>query len=269
MKISCLMVTQEPRWAFFERACQHFLRQTWADKELVVAAYGEEAYLARLREHCERLALPTRFALTTRPTSLGALRNLSVQAATGELICQWDDDDLHHPRRVELQAKTLLEQRADFCLLSDYWHYFADSGRLYWVDCRRDAAGNYWPRSHLQTLPGTLLARRAAMLPYTPNGRGEDGLLLVYATIRQRKFALVHGAGWCYVYVFHGANTWNRAHHESLLRRRGALFTAAEVRSLVCENQARDPDFTLQRAMAAHGFPEEKADALFALQEAA
>lgn len=241
MKISCLMVTQASRWEHFQRACRHFVQQTWSDKELVVAAYGTPEYLARLAEEVRQLPASTRTTLTSAPISLGELRNAAVGAATGEVICQWDDDDQYHPARIELQVQALREQSADICLLADYWHYFADRGELFWVDCQTDAYGKRWARPHLQGLPGSLLARRAAMVPYTAVKEGEDALLLTYAAIKRRRFALLAGCGWCYLYVFHGANTWRRSHHEDHVRRRGRILGASEVQQLLRANSAPTP----------------------------
>jgi glycosyltransferase involved in cell wall biosynthesis len=254
MKVSCMVVTQESRWQHFERACRCFLRQTWPEKELVVAAFGERAYLDRLARFCHDLPAATVTALTETPTPLGQLRNLSVQAAAGDIVCQWDDDDQYHPLRIELQVRALLDQGADFCLLSDYWHYFADTGEFYWVDCRVDARGRRWPLPHLQVLPCTLTARRQAMIPYTADPCKEDTLLLLFAAIKKRKFAVVHGAGWCYLYVFHGTNTWSRQHHEGYCRQRSKILTVSDLAQFAEAAGQLDPQFSEAQVLSHYDF---------------
>jgi glycosyltransferase involved in cell wall biosynthesis len=33
--------------------------------------------------------------------TLGSLRNLDIEMAQGEYVCQWDDDDWYHAGRIE------------------------------------------------------------------------------------------------------------------------------------------------------------------------
>jgi glycosyltransferase involved in cell wall biosynthesis len=251
MKVSCLVVTQESRFEHFQRACRSFLRQTWPEKELVVAAYGSPEYLRRLAAYCDQLPMPTATAFTQTPTPLGQLRNLSVEAATGDIVCQWDDDDQYHPRRIEIQTRALVESAAEFCLLSDYWHYFADTGELYWLDFCRNRRGEPWNNAQLNMLPGSLTARRDAVFSYTPDAQGEDTLFLAYAKIKRRKFEVLSAAGWCYLYVYHGHNTMNRRQHHEGLIDRFKVYTAAEIEAIARRTQATlDPAFSLSQVFS-------------------
>jgi hypothetical protein len=44
--------------------------------------------------------------------TLGTLRGLSLDVATGEIVCQWDDDDCHHPDRILHQVQQMTRQAA-------------------------------------------------------------------------------------------------------------------------------------------------------------
>lgn len=99
--ISCLAVTRAVRLAALERSMRAFARQTWPRRELVVVHDGGAA----LQTSIESLAagfpgcdIRVHGEAPGRP--LGALRNASVERATGTLVCQWDDDDLYHPERL-------------------------------------------------------------------------------------------------------------------------------------------------------------------------
>ncbi len=46
-----------------------------------------------------RTSRSSKFRASTR----SALRHASMDLATGDVLCQWDDDDLHHPQRVARQ----------------------------------------------------------------------------------------------------------------------------------------------------------------------
>ncbi len=40
------------------------------------------------------------------------LRNICISQSTGEYIIIWDDDDIYHPERVEVQMKSALQHNA-------------------------------------------------------------------------------------------------------------------------------------------------------------
>src|SRR4051794_18063628 len=101
MKISCLMVTLD-RPAFFDRSYACYLAQDYRDRELVIVCDGPAWYRRHIREKIEGRDDVRLVELGSRFT-LGELRNVSMAFAAGELVAQWDDDDLHHPSRLDLQ----------------------------------------------------------------------------------------------------------------------------------------------------------------------
>src|SRR5215472_10099708 len=168
--ISCLTVTQEGRLESLALAVSDFARQTERDRELVIVHDGGSAFhetvVAMARRHETAAIRIVRLPASPRST-LGALRNASLEAARGQHICQWDDDDRYHPRRLEVQIQALRTSSSDASVLSDQLHLFAESREMYWDDWH-DAA---YP---LNFVPGTLLARRDAMAIYPEERRGED-----------------------------------------------------------------------------------------------
>ena len=101
--VSCLMVSRGDRPAVAQAiAC--YRAQTYANRELVILCDQPgnliEPLLAGLDD-------PTiRYHFVDR-APLGTLRNRAVAHARGELLCQWDDDDLCHPRRIDVQVAAL------------------------------------------------------------------------------------------------------------------------------------------------------------------
>ena len=100
--ISCLMVTLSTphRIDYAKRSIDAYCRQTHADRELVVvvdraAPDGGHALSAHIRSLGRD---DIRIAVASVPLRLGGLRNLSIDIARGDVLCQWDDDDLSHPR---------------------------------------------------------------------------------------------------------------------------------------------------------------------------
>src|ERR1700730_8101516 len=98
--VSCVMVTSAvpARMALLARSLACYRHQTYRTRELLVVldrksetAESELTALLRSLESDEvRLIVPP------AGLSLGALRNIGSAEARGAILCQWDDDDLHH-----------------------------------------------------------------------------------------------------------------------------------------------------------------------------
>ena len=230
VKVSCLLVTLPiaQRSDYFARSVAAYCRQSHANTELVVVLdEGTADARAAIVAHVAALGRPDiRIVEPPGKRCLGALRNISVDHARGDILCQWDDDDLHHPQRIERQLDALLASGSNATHLEDAMQYFPDSRTLYWTN---------WRATEAKGLPGTLMCRRSAPIRYPETGAGallgEDTAVSLQLQ-RQAGFHVLTGAPHLYVYVSHGANTWGDDHHrmlarelaisQSLLRRREA-----------------------------------------------
>jgi glycosyltransferase involved in cell wall biosynthesis len=223
--ISCLTVTREARFASLELAVGDFARQTWAERELVIVHDGDAAFDAKLRA----LAAShdgAAIAIHREPEGqkLGELRNASIAAARGDIVCQWDDDDRYHPRRLELQFAAMRVENSEFCFLTDQLHLFAADRTMYWDDWTLEV-------HPLNLVQGTLLGSKAALGRYPPLARGEDTPLILDLLRRGRRITRLREHGYLYVYVFDGKNAWGYDHHATISawkRFRGARLLALE-----------------------------------------
>lgn len=215
--ISCLMVTLPVprRLAYASAAIEAFRRQTYPRKELVLVVSGGTAAGRRaLLDHVQSLGAPDIRAVEIEgDRTLGALRNASLAHARGEVVCQWDDDDLHHPERLRAQSDALLESGRDAVLLQDVMQHFPRDGKLYWTNWRATEAGGH---------PGTLMARSAAAIAYPTEGQvarlGED-LSVALALRDAGRLGLLAGMPHLFVYVSHDHNSWDAGHHRTLAER--------------------------------------------------
>jgi len=212
--ISCLMVAlpAASRLERLKRSVADYARQTWANRELVIVLNGgEPACAAAIRAHVATLRRDDiRVVEPAGDLPLGALRNISRAEAAGDLICQWDDDDLYHPKRLARQAQALLGVAAEAVCLEQVMQFFPAEGALYCDNFRGGREGCF---------PGSILAWRAAPITYPEAGEfarlGEDTAIVL--EMRERGGLKTLGdQPHLYVYVSHGANSWDEAHHRAV-----------------------------------------------------
>jgi glycosyltransferase involved in cell wall biosynthesis len=114
-KVSCLMVTGD-RKSLSKRAIQCFTNQTYENKELVIVDDGSEDYSELLLDIPKESYQYIKIKKCPN-TVLGTLRNITLDAARGDYLVQWDDDDWYHPDRIKIQA-SYLDKGYDACSLS-------------------------------------------------------------------------------------------------------------------------------------------------------
>ena len=241
--VSCLMVTLPvpERLTMARRSIDDFCRQTLANKTLIVVINGGvqpvgealRGYIATLNRQDIYIVEPPGVL------NLGQLRNIGLEAASGDIVCQWDDDDRFHPDRLQKQAAVLIENALEAVYLQEVMQYFPEKRALFWTN---------WHATPALAHPGTLMAQRSALLRYPTQGDaarlGED-LELARALIKRNRVGYLGGMPHLYVYVSHGANSWNDGHH-AMLRDQLAISRALLLR--------REPK--IRAGLAPYGFSE-------------
>lgn len=233
MLVSCLMVTlaTPERFPFLKQSVAGYCRQTHARKELVVVVNGgTQPGRQTVVDYIRSLGrADIRAAIVDDRRTVGDYRNVSVELALGDVLCQWDDDDLYHPERIARQLAALMGGEHDANLLRDVLKYFPHSRELYWTNWLATEGGGH---------PGTLMVKRSVPLRYLPilyppegppQRRGEDLAAVLFLKEHYRVSYLAHAA-YLFVYVSHGNNLWADRFHrmlatelsisEGLLRRR-------------------------------------------------
>jgi glycosyltransferase involved in cell wall biosynthesis len=212
-KISCLTVTGR-RLLLLKQSIRCFLDQTYPNKELVIVTDTDQKYKTAINDYVKQLNAPQiRLVFLEGKYNLGTLRNHAIDAARGELIMQWDDDDLYHPLRMQLQYECLIKEKAPACLLSDHLSFFGAGREMFWVDWVPHYQNSPMP----EVFPGSILAIKDARFRYPESGQystqGEDTVFLAQY-IDSGKIARLSGQGYIYVYRYHGNNTFPEAHHQ-------------------------------------------------------
>jgi Glycosyl transferase family 2 len=214
MKVSCLMVTlpSENRQAFFKHSVDAFCRQTHDNKELVIVLdHGPLEARAFLKAHVASLGRDDiRFVEPDEKLSLGGLRNVSRVNARGDYVCHWDDDDWHHPQRIEKTLEALVKDQAKAAYLQEVMQIFPAVGEMYWTNFR-----NTEPKCHT----ATLLSERSVVVEYPDTGpdcQGNEDLVFCLRLQKLVPVTYLAGMAHLYVYVSHGNNVRTNEHHRML-----------------------------------------------------
>lgn len=224
--VSCILPTFNRR-AFLPLALRTFLAQDHARRELIIVDDGTDP-VADLVPDDPRI----RYVRLERRHTIGAKRNLACQAASGDVIVHWDDDDWSSPRRLSLQAGALLEARADVCGLTRVYYHQPSSGRswqyVYPEGQRPWVAGNslcytkaFWRRN---PFPDINVGEDSRFLWSDPSRRVrvlEDASVLV---------AFIHGANVDPKRVHH--RFWHPHSTDALRELMGADFDAYQHAAL-------------------------------------
>ena len=135
--VSCIMPTCDRR-TFVPQAIAYFLRQEYTPRELIIVDDGTDP-VADLVPSDARIRY---IRLNTRAT-VGSKRNRACEAAQGEIIAHWDDDDWHSDRRLRTQVAALMRNGTMLCGLcsplfynlktSRAWQYHYPAGQQLWL----------------------------------------------------------------------------------------------------------------------------------------
>lgn len=123
--VSCIMPTYNRR-LFVKQAISYFLRQDYANKELIIVDDGTDA-ISDLVPVEERI----RYIRLHKKITIGAKRNLACEQARGTIIAHWDDDDWYAPHRLRCQVEALLRESTDICGTTTLLYYDAENGRAW------------------------------------------------------------------------------------------------------------------------------------------
>src|SRR5690349_3155219 len=107
--VSCIMPTANRR-RFVPGAIAQFLAQDYEAAELVIIDDGTDPVADLIPSHPA-----LRYLRTRRHRTLGTKRNAACEAARGDVILHWDDDDWYAPHRIRTQVEALFASDADLC----------------------------------------------------------------------------------------------------------------------------------------------------------
>ncbi|CAE7860194.1 unnamed protein product [Symbiodinium microadriaticum] len=209
-RVSCVTVTTG-RLELLKKSVQCYLNQTYPNKELIVLSQGNCDKIGQWIEGLNRNDIF--FAEAPPDISLGEMRNTSIELAQGDVICQWDDDDLFHSNRVaEQYQKLMLSPCNSASCYTSFLKYFKQDKKMYWCDWRDEG-------EHRSFLCGAIMFHKKYYHAYGGYFYPEEGdqchveedLNVLEKLFKQGNVEPLGGHS--YVYVYHGENTYNLDHH--------------------------------------------------------
>ena len=204
------MVTAAGRHEFLNRSLRCYSDQTYPNRELVIVSDGPLDYQQTIANLVVGRS-DIRCVWVNGSRTLGSLRNISVGCSSGELLCQWDDDDFCLPERLAFQVKHLLARpRIRACFLGEQLHYYFGTSEVYLDNWSHSSGGE----KLFSLIPGTLLAYRD-VVHYESKSRGEDSILAEEIMSKDSSTVLVlKGHPWMHIYSHHGTNqVYDLDHH--------------------------------------------------------
>ena len=234
-KISCLMITADKRFEYAKESIRCYVNQTYTNKELVIVTDASLEYVDLLKG----LILDRndiRIVHLKGKYTLGALRNISLKLAEGEIYVQWDDDDFNMPDRLIIQYGWLSKTNKNVCYFGDQLHYYFPTKQIYWENWW-EFHSNYSLRYGL--IPGTLMAYRKGFIARYPSAgekckAGEDSVLSDYL-VENGQVTIVKGRGNLQIYSYHGNNVYDIEHHLGISKYRSHnIAFMNQNRSKIC-----------------------------------
>jgi glycosyltransferase involved in cell wall biosynthesis len=197
--VSCVMATYNRRH-LLPRAIQYFLRQDYANRELLILDDGTDC-VSDLIPGDPRI----RYFRLPKKHSLGVKRNLGCGAADGEIVIFWDDDDWYAPNRITYQVTPIVDRQADMTAL-DNSLLFCLPTRQFWT-----CTTKLHERMFLYGVVGGTLAFRKALWSqgtrFPDYSLAEESAFIKEAVCRGARLQKLANRG-VFVYVRHEANTW-------------------------------------------------------------
>jgi len=199
--ISCLCISNH-RPGHLISAISKFRGQTYTNKELVIVSNEYSKEYQKIVRSCADSNIKY-FPTSGTCTTLGDLRNSSIEHASGDYICIWDDDDWFHNQRLELQLHAALSNHKDGSILTYCLLYNAVNKAAY--------------LSHPFNHPATILVKRSVLnnsVRYPSLNKAEDSVFVNKLYHINALYPLVNPV--LYMYVYHSQNTWSIEHFDKL-----------------------------------------------------
>lgn len=224
--VSALMVTHPKKKAYVEESIESFSNQSYPKRKLLILNTeidnDYQTYLESLAEKYTDVEIIDESPKST----LGGNRNLLLSMATSEIVMTWDDDDLSHPKRIELQLNAMLRGDKRFSFITSYCHLFEKIESVFVVERLNNPSAISSGNVDLdEILENTMMGytEDVKAFRYSNENSGEDSPLNK-SILDTKKVDFLSGKPHLFTYRFCGSNVWGSNHHMSMVKKSKEVF---------------------------------------------
>lgn len=201
------MVTKRLNDLKTKRSIDSFKMQTYKNKELIIVySHSNHNAVYEMLDYTNDIECV--FYNIRDDISLGEARNISILISEGDIICQWDDDDISHKERLSFQYDWNTKNNANASILSAQYHLFENEtpNRLFLENRKQtnNVIHNGWC--------GTIMANKNIMKNIYPQMKIEEDFHGL-SKINDLKVITYNTPYYHYIYSYHGDNTWDLQHN--------------------------------------------------------
>jgi len=211
--ISCLCVTRNKPELLTRSICC-FKSQSYRHKEMVIVYESDDPATRKLLGCINSPDIKAIELSSDRKMNLGDIRNAAIERCNGEYICQWDDDDWYHERRLEIQMDCLQRSFKPACVLTSWIIFNAITGNAY--------------ISPIRVWEGSILFKKdliSSDIRYASISKGEDTFLVEKMLAGNYIYPMIMPE--LYIYVYHGKNTFGHEHFKHIIANSQKLSTVS------------------------------------------
>ncbi|CAJ1391988.1 unnamed protein product [Effrenium voratum] len=123
LRVSVVTPTSQRRAGFHQQLWTCFAAQTWEEKELVVIETGKASKPSKFLSNLAHAHANVVHVSLDEDFSIGCKRNLGIYLASGDVVVNFDDDDVYGPSYIETMVSEL-ESRKLAALTLSAWYDF-------------------------------------------------------------------------------------------------------------------------------------------------
>lgn len=224
-RVSVVTPTTDTRAHFHEQLWSCFTEQRWSDKELLIIETYTTTPSTCLAEKARRHENVIHISIQG-DLSIGLKRNIGLHLASGDVIVNFDDDDIYSPDYVPSMTEHLYANNLAALTLSTWFDFDLRRGQCGFVDpmslqdesVEEDVWGYGFSYVHLR--------QPALANPYPSISFGEDYdfMLALREALGASSIGLLSDTRGLCLHMMHGGNTADSAKHRKV--------TAQEMRHL-------------------------------------